>query len=330
MSTLITGATGFIGSCVAKRLLALGRPVTVLARSEAKAGELARAGARVVVGDLQDEASLKRAAAGCVAVVHAAGVPRPASWAVFRRVHVRGTEVMARAARDAGVARFVNISSQAVMFGGQDIVNVGDDAPYPTSYVDPYSQTKAEGERAALAAHSAEMSVLSLRPGAVWGPGDTTILPTFAKLSRSLMGIPMCGDGSNIETTTYIENLVDAVVLALDAPPPRVARAFIVRDGFEITWRDFLAKQLEAIGVRPKFRRVPRVIALPGAWALDTCAGALGLPVPLARFGFVSSMTMRKFNGTGAREVIGYEPRVGLSEGLAAVSDAHGRPAIAS
>lgn len=322
MSTLITGATGFIGSCVARRLLALGRPVTVLARSEAKARTLAAGGAKVVIGDLEDVESLKRAAAGCGAVVHGAGVPRPASWRVFRRVHVRGTESLARAAHEAGVTRFVNISSQAVMFGGEDIVNQGDDAPYPRRYVDPYSQTKAAGERAAMAAHSAEMAVLSLRPGVVWGPGDTTILPVFAKLSRSLMGIPMCGDGSNIETTTYIDNLMDAAVLALDAPAPTRARAFVVRDGFEISWREFLAMQLEAIGVRAKFRRVPRAIALPGAWVLDTSAGVLGLPVPLARFGFLSSMTSRKFTGTGARDVIGYEPRVGLREGLAEVSAA--------
>lgn len=272
----------------------------------------------MLAGDLLDAESLSRAAAGCRAIVHAAGIPRPASWRKFRAVHVGGTGAVIAAARAAGAKRMVNIASQAVLFDGHDLINVDESHPYPTRFIDPYSATKAEAERLALAAHDpAGLTVVSLRPAVVWGPGDTTILPVMVKLTRSPMGIPMCGDGSNIESTTYIENLVDAVIAALDAPAATgPGRAYLITDEFTISWKAFLSRLVEAAGVKPQFTRVPAAIAVPGAWALDAVAGALGLPVPLALFGVKSAMTSRRFVTTRARDELGYVPRVDLERGL--------------
>lgn len=322
MATLIIGGTGFIGAAVARRLLAMQRPVVVVARAPERAADLAELGARVVRGDLRDAASLRHAAAGCTAVVHAAGVPRPATWRTFRAVHVDGTRAAIDAARAAGCRRFVNVASQAVLFGGKDLDGVNDACPYPTLFIDPYSQTKAEAERIALAAHDPRgLSVVSLRPAVVWGPGDTTVLPIMARLARSPMGVPMCGDGSNIESTTFIDNLVDAAVAALDATARSEpgGRAYLITDGFTISWKDFLSVQLSAAGVKPRFGRVPALFAVPAAWTLDTVAGGLGLPVPLALFGVRSAMTTRRFVATRARDEFGYVPRVGLDDGLAAL-----------
>ncbi len=297
----------------------MGRPVVVLARTPTKAQELGRLGAKVVDGDLLDTGSLTRATAGCRAIVHAAGIPRPASWRKFRAVHVGGTAAVITAGRTAGAGRMVNIASQAVLFDGHDLIGVDESHPYPTRFIDPYSATKAEAERVALAANDpAGLSVVSLRPAVVWGPGDTTILPIMVKMARSPMGIPMCGDGSNTEATTYIDNLVDAVIAALDTPAVSgPGRAYLITDGFIISWKELLSRLVEAAGVKPRFMRVPTALAVPGAWMLDSVAGALGLPVPLALFGVKSAMTSRRFVTTRARDELGYVPRVGLEQGLA-------------
>ena len=318
MRTLLTGGTGFIGSAVARRLLGLGWPLTVIARSPERACGLKELGALVVAGDLLDPASVRRAAEGCRAVVHAAGVPRPATWRTFRAVHIDGTAAVVHAAQAAGVARLVNIASQAVLFDGRDLLDVDDSCPYPQRYIDPYSETKAQAERLALAANDPPgLSVISLRPAVVWGPGDTTVLPIIAKLARSPMGVPMCGDGSNTEATTYIENLVDAVVAALDAPPASgPGPTYLITDGFTVAWKQFLSMQLEAAGVRARFRRIPASVAIASAWMMDTLAGAFHLPVPLALFGVRSSITSRRFITTRAKDELGYAPRVGLEEGL--------------
>ncbi len=316
---LLTGATGFIGGAAARRLLEAGHSVAVLARNPAKAADLARLGAEVRPGDLLDPASIPAAVRGIDTVIHAAGRPGPATVRLLERLHIHATDALARAARDAGAQRFINIASQAVLFGGSDLDGAGDDAPYPPRYIDPYSRTKAQAEQAALALHArGQFDVLSLRPAVVWGRGDTTILPIMLRLSRGL-GIPASGPGTNLEATTHIDNLVDAITLAATHPPagPAAGRAMLILDGFRVTWREFLAGIVSAAGVKPRFMTVPAALAGPASWALDSAATALRLPVPLAHFGFRSAVTTRRFEPTRARDALAYTPRIHWPDGLA-------------
>lgn len=315
MRILITGATGFIGGAAARCLLARGDAVTILARSPTRAAALQAQGASVIVGDLCDVEAVTRAAQGCSAVLHAAGIPRPASWKAFRAAHIDGTRNVLAAARRAGVRRVVNIASQAVLFAGRDLLDIDETCAYPRTYIDPYSATKAAGERLALASNDDELEVTSLRPGMVWGRGDTTILPVFIRLARSPLGLPACGDGLNLEATTHIDNLTDAILAALSA---RAApgRAYFVVDRFRIASREFFSRLLEATDVRPRFVCLPRMVAEPAAWMLDNAARALGLPIPLAYFGVRSALTSRSIKSTRARYELGYQARVGLEDGL--------------
>ena len=316
MRIMITGGTGFIGGAAARCLLDRGDSVAILARSPACTKALEERGAAVIVGDLRDPVSLTRAAEGCDAVLHAAGLPRPATWKAFRAAHIDGTRNVLAAARMAGVRRVVSIASQSVLFAGQDLLDVDETYPYPRSYIDPYSATKAAGERLALAENNSGLEVTSLRPAVVWGRGDTTILPIFVRLARSPFGVPACGDGLNLEATTHIDNLAEAMLAALTAPAAP-GRAYFVVDAFRIGSREFLSRLLEAAGVRPRFVHVPRLLAEPAAWMLDHAAGALGLPVPLAYFGIRSALTSRCVKSTRASDDLGYRARVRLDAGLA-------------
>lgn len=320
MRVLITGATGFIGGAVARRLRARGDEVVALVRpvgGPGRAGRLRAAGVEVREGDVRDPDATARAAEGCGLAVHCAGHPRPASWRTFRAVHITGTRTVVEACRRAGVQRVVNIASQAVLFGGTDLVGKDDTCPYPERHIDPYSATKAEAERVALAANEpGRFAVTSLRPAVVWGRGDTTILPVLIRLTRGPLGVPMCGDGSNTEATTHIENLVDAVVAALEAPSAP-GRSYLIMDGFTVSWREMIERLLTAAGVRPRFFRVPRAVAVGAAWTLDHAAAALRLPVPLALFGVRTALTSRSFDCARARAELGYAPRIGLEDGMA-------------
>ncbi len=315
MRILITGGTGFIGGAAARRLLARGDSVVVLARAPARASALEDLGATVVTGDLLEPRSLARAAQGCEVVLHAAGIPRPATVAAFRSAHVTGTRNVLAAAAAAGVRRMINIASQSVLFAGRDLIGVDESHPYPTRYIDPYSATKAESERLALAANG-QLEVTSLRPAVVWGRGDTTILPILTRLALSPFGVPACGDGTNLEATTHIDNLIDAIIGAFDCPAAP-GRTYFIVDAFRTTAREFIARQLESAGVRPRFLQIPRILAEPAAWALDHAATALGLPVPLAYFGVRTALTSRTLVSTRAHDELGYRPQIGLDDGLA-------------
>jgi nucleoside-diphosphate-sugar epimerase len=316
----LTGGTGFIGGATAIRLLERRHALVLLARSRDRASRLESMGAKVIEGDLLDPGAVASAVGECEAVIHCAGVPRPAPVRVFRRVHVEGTRILVEAARSAGVRRFVHIASQAVLFDGRDIDALEDALSPPARHVDPYSKTKAEGERIALAANDpGGLQTTSLRPAVVWGRGDTTLLPALLRLSLGPVGIPMCGTGENIEATTHVQNVVSGIIAALESPRG-AGRAYLLVDDFEVRWKDFMSRLVEAAGVEARFFRVPAAIAGPAAWALDRAAGLLGLPVPLAYFGVRMALTSRRYRATRAREELGYAPAVFLEEGLADLS----------
>lgn len=317
MKIMLTGGTGFIGGRVARALIARGDEVVAMVRDPARAAGLAAAGATIMRGDVGERASLAQAVEGADAVVHAAGVPMPAPRRVFQAVHVEGTANLVAAARAAGVKRLVNIASDAVVFSGSDLEDIDESQPYPKRYIDPYSETKALGERAALRAHEEGVfEVTSLRPGIVWGRGDSTVLPIMAKLAAGRFGIPAVGAGDKTESTSHIDNVTGAVLAALDEPHAR-GRAYFLPDPFEVTWRDFLARQVEAAGIAPKFISLPAALVLPAARAVDRGAGALGLTVPLAAFGMHQAATSRSYATTRIRDDLSFAPAVGLEEGLA-------------
>lgn len=333
MRVAVTGATGFIGGAVARRLLTQGHAVVAVARRASRAAALERAGAEVAQVDLADDRTrgaaerIDAALNGCHAVVHCAGLPRTASRRRFQLVHVEGTRRTVAAAVRAGTRRFVNIATQAVVFDGHAIENGDESLPYPHRFIDPYSRTKAEAERAVLAAAGADagggaLGVISLRPAVVWGRGDTTILPILTRLAMG-PGIPQVGHGRHLEATTHIENLVDAVMLAVQADndSPALGRAWFIVDDFGVTWKELMSATVTAAGVRPRFRRIPRWIAGPAAWTMDTAASALGLPVPLAYFAYRMAITGRSYRITGAQQRLGYRPRVGWAQGLEDLDD---------
>jgi nucleoside-diphosphate-sugar epimerase len=316
----LTGGTGFIGAATARRLLECRHAVVLLARSRARALPLEEMGASVIEGDLLDRNAVAGAVAGCEAVIHCAGVPRPAPVRVFRRVHVEGTRIVVEAARAAGARRLVHIASQAVLFEGRDIDAPESALARPARHVDPYSRTKAEGEEIALAANDPRrLETTSVRPALVWGRGDTTLLPALLRLALGPLGIPMCGPGRNLEATTHVRNAVSGIIGALESPRAP-GRAYLLVDGFEIGWKDFMTRLVEAAGVKARFLRVPAAVARPAARAIDGAATALGLTVPLARFGVLMALTTKRYRETRAGVDLGYAPEVGLEEGLADLS----------
>ncbi len=316
MKTLVTGASGFIGSAVCRALLARGDAVVAMVRNPRRGQPLEQIGATVALADLTDAAGVTAAAVDCDAVVHCAGIPGSASARRFEAVHVEGTRHVVAAARTAGVRKLVNVSSQAAAFAGRDLQGLDGSEPPPRRFIDAYSETKARGEQAALAADGADLRVISVRPGVVWGRGDTTILPILIRLARTPLGIPCIGDGRNHEASSHIENVVGGILRALDADT-EAGRAYFLVDDFSPEWRSFMAGQLAAVGIRPRFLRFPYVLAAGGAWTLDRLAGLARLPIPLAYFGATMACTERVFDITPARQELGYAPTVDFASGLA-------------
>lgn len=305
---LVTGATGFVGSHLAERLAADGARVRGLARSAAKAKALAGRGIEAVEGDLTDADSLRRAAAGCSIVFSVAGwLGAPRSAQAARRVNVEGTRALAEAAIGAGARRIVHTSSIAA-YG---IVERGDvDETWPLRAVDAYGSTKARSESIVMAcADRIEVSVI--RPAQVFGPRGHAW--TLQWLDAVRHGLPiLAGSGSGTFHPCYIDNLVDAYLLAA-AHPAAAGEAFTIVDG-TTTWREFMRHYAHMAG-RPA-RSVPTWLVslglrLVGLWA------ALRREPPLVPPGALKFLTGQcRYRNDKAKRLLGWSPRVSLDEGM--------------
>ncbi len=211
----VTGGTGFLGHSLVPYLLGQGHALRVLTRHPDQHPWLCQEGVEVVAGDLQDRDLLARHLDGCEAVVHAGGLFRMWGDAEgFNRINVAGTENIAAAALMAGVARFVHISTIAVI--GHPTPGRIIDETHPPHPADPYQHSKLAGEAVILSAVADHgLPALILRPGAFYGPyGRYAFNRLFFEDPLKGLLIKVAG-GKHVIFPVYIGDVAAAIGLAL-------------------------------------------------------------------------------------------------------------------
>lgn len=313
MKVLLTGASGMLGRVTARRLLARGDEVTVLQRrpSGLPCAE--------VLGDVADPSVVARAAAGQDAVVHlAAKVDVTGRWDEYARANVQGTDNVVAACAAAGVARLVHVSSPSVAHAGTPLVGAPAGPADPSRARGSYSRSKAVAELAALAADSAGLAVLVVRPHLVWGPGDEQLVARIVARARSRR-LPLIGSGAALVDTTYVDNAAAALVAAVDACGPVHGEALVVSNGEPRTVEEILRRLCSAAGVPGPRGRVPTPAAWLAAAAVEavwSVTGRRSTP-PLTRFLAEQLTTAHWFDQRRTRRALAWRPEVGLDEGFA-------------
>lgn len=319
MKIFLTGGSGFVGGRIVGRLCSEGHTVHALARSDASAAAVERAGGQPVRGDLADlidgSPGWLDVLDGFDAVVHAAA--RMEFWGpdeLFMRENHIPTVALHRAAERAGVSTFVLISAASVTTGTQR-VTVVDENTDPQAPNIAYSRVKLATERAVLRADST-LTTIALRPPFIWGAG-VPALQGIADLARG--GRFMWLDhGRHMFDFVHVDNLVEAVVCSLTAAAP--TGAYCITDGTPTSVREFFTPLLATAGVDVSCAHsVPVAIAAPTAAILDRGARLLRAknPPPLTNW-LVSIMGRdRIYDIAKARRFLGYSPRVTLPDGLA-------------
>ncbi len=305
---LVTGATGFVGGALIKRLVA-DSPTRRLVVAVRKADLVWPEQVSVsLVGDLLADTDWSAALKGVQEVVHSAGRVDVMSdksadpLAEFRRVNVSGTLNLARQAAAAGVRRFVFVSSVKVngeaTLPGQ--VFTERDAPAPQ---DPYGQSKHEAELGLrqLAADTG-MEVVIIRPPLVYGPG---VKANFASLMRAVQrGWPLpLGSVHNQRSLVALDNLVDLIVTCLQHPAA-ANQTFFASDGQDLSTAELLRGMAQAADVPARLWPVP-------VWALEAAASALGKGAAVQRLCGNLQVDISK-----ARSLLGWVPPVSVAEGL--------------
>ena len=255
MRIVITGATGYVGGNVARRLVAAGHEVTALCRS-GREGALPE-GCRPSIGDLRDPPSLRRALAGCEALIHMGALVR--MWVrdsrEFDRVNVEGLAAVLRAAEEAGVGRIV-YTSTIVALGPTDGV-IGDETyeREHLTFCTDYERTKWMAERLVREKLAAGAPITLVYPGVVYGPGP----PTEGNLLRSMLANHLAGRlkarlgrGDLKICYAYVDDVAEGHCLALERGRP--GRGYIL--GGENATLDDLFAILSGLTGRPSPQRV--------------------------------------------------------------------------
>lgn len=212
---LVTGGTGFLGRQIVDRLLAQGRAVTVLARRPAP--DLAQRGVRLVAADLADAERVRAACRGMDTVFHvAAKVGVWGRYDDFFHANVLGTRAVIEGCRTHGVRRLVYTSTPSVVYNGSDLAGADESLPLATRCPAAYPLTKAIAEREVLAANSAGLSTVALRPHLIWGVGDPHLVPRIIVRARSGR-LRIVGSGRNRVDLVHVANAADAHLLAESA-----------------------------------------------------------------------------------------------------------------
>jgi nucleoside-diphosphate-sugar epimerase len=215
MKALVTGGGGFLGLYITEQLVARGDSVRVLCRGAyPRLGEL---GVEQLRGDIRDADTVRRACDGVETVFHAAAVAGIwGPWDHFYGINTEGTRNVIEACRAAGVAKLVYTSSPSVIYDGLPHENVDETYPYPRRYLCHYPHTKAIAERAVLAANGNALATVSLRPHLIWGPRDSQLVPRLIERAKSGR-LRRIGDGRNMISMSYVENVAAAHLAAADA-----------------------------------------------------------------------------------------------------------------
>jgi dihydroflavonol-4-reductase len=309
MTTLVTGATGFVGSAVARALAARGHELRLLVRATSDQRNLAGLTAEIVVGDLTDRASLARAAAGCRYVVHVAAdyriwVPDPAG---MLRANVEGTVAMLQAAAAAGAEKIVHCSSVAAL--GQ----IGDGTPADEAtpaneadFIGVYKRSKYLAERAVMdLAQRDGLPVVVVNPAAPVGPRDIKPTPTGKMILDAAAGrVPAyINTGLNI---VHVDDVAEGHVLALERGS--IGERYIL-GGENMSLKAILTLVAEVAGRRPPFIRMPEGVVWPVAFAMEHFARLTGIPPMMTRDHLKMARKKMYYSSSKAMQELGYRPR---------------------
>ena len=310
---LITGATGFIGGRLARRLAQEGARVRALVRSPHKAAPLADLGVEILPGDITDPDAVRRAARSADIVYHAAAWAdeqgdRDAVWAV----NVGGTQHMVDAAMAEGAARFIHLSSCAV-YGSPQRMDIDESTP-PRMTGRVYHDSKVAAEAVVFAAHRDQgLPVVVPRPSQVYGPGSPQFTIRVIEAVKAGKVILVDG-GKHFFKPIYIDNLIDALALCATVDEA-VGEALNITDGYPVPWKDFFAAYGRMVGVT-SFPSAPYPAAYAYAIFKEIMSKVTGQRASINREVIKTFRSHNSFSNAKARRVLGWEPAIDFEEGM--------------
>jgi nucleoside-diphosphate-sugar epimerase len=317
MKALVTGGTGFLGGALVRRLHGMGWDVTALGRNPLRLNELEDEGIRPLRADITKKDEMLAACKNQEVVFHCAALPSPwGNYEKFYQANVIGTRNVVQACLKNDVKRLVHVSTPSIYFDYNSRMDVKENDPLPEP-ISAYAATKLLAEEEVDKGFAAGLEVVSIRPRALFGEGDTVIFPRL--LSRLKSGrLPILGDGENIVDLTYIENVVDALLLCAEAPSNTLGKKYNISNSEPVKIWELVNRICDALNMPRPTRKISYKTANAAAAAIEFAYSLIpyGPEPPLTRLTVSMLAHSTTLDISAAKAELGYQPKVTVEEGV--------------
>lgn len=317
---LVTGANGFIGQHLVKKLIEKGYLVYSLVMPNTSLGELAlldNKNMKIVQGNLTDYSSLLNATKEVNAVIHLAGIVKYVNVSddFYWNVNVKGTENLLKACIEnrLKLKRFIYCSTVDVYGGLEDkneVINE-DFQPKPKGI---YSKTKYESELVCNKYFQEyKIPITILRPGRVYGEGDLTFLP-FLKLIKRRLYFNI-GTQDKYMSSIHVENLANAFILALENPKA-IGNTYIITNDGVVTKKEFANTIASELNVKLNNLSIPKSFVMPPVYILEKLYCIIGKNPPFSTKKLEFFLQSKRYSIEKAKKELGYKQQISIKEGI--------------
>ncbi len=313
MKVCVTGGTGFTGAALVERLLDFGHEVKILDKNPGIAlDRLKQKGAQVRIGTVTNRDEVAVSVAGCEVVFHVAAAFRELNVpdSIYYEANVEATRIVAEESIKVGARKLIYCSTQGVH---GHIDNPPGNEESPIEPEDYYQQTKYEGE-VALEKYKGQIEYCTLRPTAIYGPGDPArYLMIFKRVNKGKF--MMFGDGETFYHPLYIDNLVDAFILSME-PGVGAYEKYIIGDDKYLSLNNLVKRVGDALNVDVKIPHYPLWPLIIAGHLCEKVCKPFGISPPIFPRRVDWFRQVRAFSIEKAKKDLGYQPKVGIVEGL--------------
>lgn len=318
MNVLVTGATGFLGQKLAFRLKKIGYHVTALGRNEEIGTHLNQAGIQFIPSSLEDKKKISELCQKQDYVFHSGALSSPwGKYQDFFNSNVIGTQNIIEGCKRANVKRLIHVSTPSLYFHYDERLDVKESAPLPEAFVNDYAKTKYLAELEIDRAFQEGLPTITIRPRALFGPGDNAILPRLIKVCEKGV-FPKIGDGSVEVDITYVENVVDALILCMNSGEHTLGEKYNITNGVRVNLYEIIEEVMGQLGKSVKYKKISFNKAFLFAKILERASTLfLGGKEPiLTRYSVSVLSKSQTLNIEKAKQDLGYVPRISIEEGI--------------
>lgn len=322
MKAVVTGATGCLGMSLCRRLVEDKYEVLALGRNQQLGHVLTKLGAQFIAIDLQEASRLLTILQSCDVVFHCAALSSPwGSYSNFYSTNVLGTKHIIAAT--PAHARLVHVSSPSIYFDFTEKHNVKENSPLPHKPANYYVKSKLLAEELIdQAFKKTNLNVVTLRPRAIFGPYDRAIIPRLLNAEKNGV-LPLIGHGTNLIDITYVDNVVESLILAALADHSVVGKKYNITNDEPRTLIDIITHLYRALEKPLKIKYVPYRVANALAFLMEQFYRCF-LPnkePPLTQYSAGVLALGQTLNIDAAKQELHYKPILSIEQGIRKFSD---------